>query len=157
MKQVMRVTMLMALVVGIVLVAVGCKPKNPDDQETMAIAKQFADAVFVTRDPTAGMALVVPMTGFGYVTKEAIESTILNDRQKKCTTKPESVQVGAPGSDLSVPVVSDADKAKGISDRVLWIVAYSYRCGSQGYDSNRSTQVFLEKVNGKWGISKCTF
>lgn len=157
MKQVMRVMMLIVLVAGIVLVAVGCKPNNPDDQETKAIAKQFADAVFVTRDSAVGMALVVPITGFGYVTKEAIDSTILNDRQKKCTTAPQSVQVGAPGSDLSVPVVSDADKAKGITDRALWIVAYSYRCGSQGYDSNRTTQVFLEKVNGKWGISKCTF
>ncbi|MHB1355956.1 MAG: hypothetical protein ACYCZF_08265 [Anaerolineae bacterium] len=157
MKQVMRTALLMALVVMLLLVAAGCKPSNPDDGETKAIAKQFAEAVFVTRDPDAGMALVVPITGFGYVTKEAIESTILNDRQKKCTTKPESVQVGAPGANLYAPDVTESDKSKGITDRVLWIVAYSYRCGAQAQDSNRTTQVYLEKVNGKWGVSKCTF
>jgi hypothetical protein len=157
MKQVARFIMSMALVAGVVLVAIGCNPANPDDKETMALARDFTTAVFVTRDPAAAMAMVVPITGFGYVTKDAIDSTILNDRQKKCTTDPTSVQAGPPGSNLSAPAVSDADRAKGITDRVLWIVSYNYRCGSQAQDSNRSTQVYLEKVNGKWGISKCTF
>jgi hypothetical protein len=157
MKQVTRITVVLVLVAGIVLGAVGCKPKNPDDAITMDIAQKFATAVFVTRDPDAAMALVVPITTFGYVDKKAVESTILNDRQKKCTTKPESVQVGAPGSNLVAPDLTDADRAKGITARVLWIVAYSYRCGSQAQDSNRTTQIYLEKVNGTWGVSKCTF
>ena len=157
MKLLIRIAVFMVLVMGIALVATGCKTANPDDKVTIALAKDFTTAVFVTRDPAAAMAMVVPITGFGYVTTEAINSTILNDRQKKCTTDPASVQAGPPGSDLNVPAVSDADKAKGITDRVLWIVSYNYRCGTQAQDSNRSTQVFLEKVNGKWGISKCTF
>ncbi|MHB9033415.1 MAG: hypothetical protein ACYC6L_10240, partial [Anaerolineae bacterium] len=82
---------------------------------------------------------------------------ILNDRQKQCTTNPDSVEVGAPGANLRVPPVTDADKAKGVEARVLWVVGYAYRCGTQARDTTRTTQVFLEKVNGKWGVSKCTF
>ncbi|MCE5258762.1 MAG: hypothetical protein LLG44_06820 [Chloroflexi bacterium] len=157
MKPVVRVLLAVILVSTIAVAAVGCKKANPEEEETKRIAQEFALAVFVTRDPDAAMALAVPLTGFGYVTKEAIESTILNDKQKQCTTKPESVQVGAPGANLKVPEVTDADRAKGITDRVLWVVGYSYRCGTQTRDTARTTQVFLEKVNGKWGISKCTF
>jgi hypothetical protein len=157
MKQVVRVTILVLVVAGIVLFAGGCSTANPEDKQTMAIAQQFVTAVFATGDDAAAMALVVPITGLGYVTKDAVDSTILNDKQKSCVTPVNSVEAGPPGSNLSAPPVTDADIAKGISARVLWVVAYTYRCGNQGYDSSRTTQVTLEKVNGTWGISKCTF
>ncbi|NLV73324.1 MAG: hypothetical protein GXY52_01365 [Chloroflexi bacterium] len=157
MSKVGRMLGIIVLVFAVVLTAVGCAKSDPEREETKRIAHEFTTAVFVTRDADAAMALTVPIEGFGYVTKEAVESTILNDRQKKCTTAPESVQVGAPGANLRVPPVTDADKAKGITERVLWIVGYAYRCGSQTRDTTRTTQVFLEKVNGTWGVSKCTF
>ena len=157
MKQVVRVTMVVLVVAAIVLVAGGCSTANPEDKQTMAIAQQFATVVFSTGDSAAAIALVVPLTGLGYVTKDAVDSTILNDKQKSCITPANSVEAGPPGSDLSTPPVTAADTAKGISARVLWVVSYNYRCGNQGYDSNRTTQVTLEKVNGTWGISKCTF
>lgn len=157
MKQVVRLLTAVVLVSIILVAAVGCRQEDPDTVETQRIAKEFTTAFLINQDPDLALTYAVPLTGFGYVTKAAIESTILNDKQKRCTNKPESIAVGSPSPNIRVPEVTDADKAKGIEERVLWVVAYSYRCGTSTRDTARTTQVFLEKVNGVWGVSKCTF
>lgn len=155
--RLIRVFLVITLLASVVASSVGCKKADPDQVETQRLAQEFAYNVFVTRDPDAAMALVVPITGFGYVTKEAIDSTILNDRQKKCTTRPDSVEVGPTSPYYKLPVITDADKAKGVEDRVQWSVGYAYLCGTQTRETTRSTRIVLEKVNGKWGVAKCTF
>ena len=157
MKHTTRVFLAVLLVSSVLVLAVGCQQTDPEVAEQQRIAKEFMYNVLVTQDADAAMTYVVPLTGFGYVTKEAIESSILNDKQKKCVTNPDSLTVGPPSPNLRVPEVTEEDKAKGISERSLWIVGYSMRCQGFARDTDRSTQVFLEKVNGKWGVSKCTF
>ena len=156
MKRMIRVVALVAVVAGLVLGAlVGCQKANPDDAETKAIAQQFFNAVFNTHDADLAMSLVGPIQTYGYVTREIVESTIQDYVKKKCVTVANSEGVGKPGADEVIPEISAADTAKGITARTAWLVASKYRCGSQSYDADHTTLVYLEKMNGKWGITKC--
>ena len=47
MKQAVRVALVVVMVAGIVFSAVGCKPKNPEDAISMAVAAKFVTAVWV--------------------------------------------------------------------------------------------------------------
>ena len=101
------------------------------------------------------MSLVGPSQTYGYVTREIVESTIQDYVKKKCVTVGDSEGVGKPGADVVIPEISAADTAKGITARTAWLVASKYRCGTQNYDADHTTLVYLEKMNGKWGIMKC--
>ena len=157
MKRVIHVVALVAVVAGLVLGAPGCQKANPDDAETKAIARQFFGAVFNSHDADLAISLVGPIQTYGYVTRKIVDSTIQDFVKNKCATMLDSEQVGKPGSDVDIPEVSAADTAKGITARTAWFVASKYRCGTQNYDANHTSLVYLEKINGKWGVSKCNF
>ncbi|MHB1355740.1 MAG: hypothetical protein ACYCZF_07160 [Anaerolineae bacterium] len=155
MKRVIHVAVLLVVITGLVFTAAGCKKASPDDAETSAIARQFFDAVFNTHDADLAMSLVGPIQTYGYVTREIVESTINDYVTKKCRTVADSESVGKPGADVVIPEITDTDAAKGITDRTAWLVASKYRCGAQNYDADHMTLVFLQKINGKWGVSQC--
>jgi len=158
MKRMIHGMALVALIAGLVLGAlVGCQKANPDDTETQALAKQFVNAVFDTHETDLAMSFVGPIRTYPYVTREDVESTIQDFVKKRCATVANSEGVGKPGADLFIPEISAADTAKGITARIAWLVASKYRCGSQNYDADSITLVFLEKINGKWVITKCMF
>lgn len=155
MAKVMRIVVLVAVIAGLVFMATGCKKASPDDAETSAMAQQFFDAVFNAHDADLAMTFVGPIQTYGYVTREVVEGTISDYVTKKCKTVADSESVGKPGADVTIPEITDADAAKGITDRTAWLVASKYRCGTQGYDADHITLVFLQKINGKWGVSQC--
>lgn len=67
------------------------------------------------------------------------------------------MEPGAPGGDITIPDVSATDTSKGITARTAWLVSSTYRCGTQSKNADRLSIVYLEKVNGKWGISKVSW
>jgi hypothetical protein len=154
MKQA-RCGLILSLLIACLLAgAIGCKKANPDDIETKAIALQFFKAIFNTHDADLAMSVVGPIQTFGFVTRDIVESTIDDYVKNRCTTIANSVSVGQPGSDVIIPEITEADAAKGITARAAWFVASKYRCGSQSYDADHITLVHLNKIDGKWGISK---
>lgn len=157
MKRTLRMLVLVLVALAVLVAGVGCKKTNPEDALTQQIALDFAKSYLVERDSEKAMTFVVPITDFGYVTKEAVDSSILGDRQKQCTVREDSITVGPPAANITVPEVTDADRAKGISDRKLWIVAYAMKCGTSTREATRGVRVYLEKVNDKWGVSRCNF
>ena len=154
MKRVMRCLVLLLVVAGIVFGAAGCRKASPDDIETQALAKQFMQAIFVSHDSALAMSLVVPIDTYGYVTTKIVEDTVAAEISNKCSTPLESVQSGAPGGDVTIPDISTNDTSKGITARTAWLVSSKFRCGTQDRDADRTSVVYLEKVNGKWGIAK---
>jgi hypothetical protein len=157
MKRIIRWLVLWFVVAGMVFGITACRKTNPDDPETQALAKQFLEAVYVNHDGTLAMSFVVPITAFGYVNAKIIDDTIANEMKKKCSTPVESVSPGRPGDDVTIPELSSADAAKGITARVAWAVASKYLCAGQSSTADRSSLVMLEKVNGKWGIAKVSW
>jgi hypothetical protein len=157
MKQLLRCLFL--LLIGTVMVSgvAGCKKANPDDPETQALAKQFIEAVYVNHDSSQAMSLVVPITNYGYVSAKIIDETIAAETKKKCSTPVESVSPGRPGDDVTIPELSEADAAKGITARAAWAVASKYLCAGQSTTADRSSLLMLEKVNGKWGVAKVSW
>ena len=131
-----------------------------DDQLPKKMANalnSFVNAVFDTHETDLAMSFVGPIRTYPYVTREDVESTIQDFVKKRCATVANSEGVGKPGADLFIPEISAADTAKGITARIAWLVASKYRCGSQNYDADSITLVFLEKISGKWVITKCMF
>lgn len=141
-----------------VLLALGtvaaCKQADPEELATQAMARQFIEEVYVRTNADAAEALLGPFDTYGYVTREIIDETIAGQKQKGCVTA-DNVSAGKPGGDVRIPPVTDGDRAKGIEARTAWAVASNYACG--GARTSRISVVFLEKVNGKWGISKVSF
>jgi hypothetical protein len=154
MKPNLRYLVLVLAAAGMIFSAAGCRKARPDDPETQALAKQFMTAVFVTHDAALAMSLVVPIDKYGYVTAKMLDDTVKNEIQKKCSTPAESVQVGAPGSDVEIPELSADDTARGITARTAWLVSSRFTCTGQTAAADRTTVVYLEQVNGKWGISQ---
>jgi len=157
MKLTLRSLLLVALALTVLVTSVGCSKDTEDAAETKQIAVDFAKSYLIERDSDKAMSYVVPISDFGYVTKEAVDSSILGDRQKQCRVRENSVTVGPPPPNITVPEVTAADREKGISDRVLWIVAYAMTCGTSTREASRSVRVYLEKVNDVWGVSRCNF
>ena len=156
MKRVLQVVMVLLVIAGVVMAAVSCKKLSPDDAETMALAKQFMEAVYVSHDSALAMSLVMPIDTYGYVTTKIVEDTVATEKNK-CITPLESVQPGALSGDVTIPDISATDTSKGITARTAWLVSSKYRCGTQARDADRLSIVYLEKVNGKWGISKVSW
>jgi hypothetical protein len=154
MKNIMRYLVLLLVVAGMLLGAVGCKKLSPDDIETQALAVQFMQAIFVSHDANLAMTFVVPITTYGYVTTKIVEDTVAAEIKNQCTTPSDSVLPGAPAADVTIPEISATDTAKGITARTAWLVSSKFRCGTQGRDADRISVVYLEKVNGKWGVAK---
>jgi hypothetical protein len=154
MKHLMRYLVLSLIVSGMILSAAGCAKAGPDDAETQALAKQFMTDIFVNHDSASAFSLVVPITTYGYVTQKIVEDTVGSEVKKSCSTPAESVQVGRPGGDVDIAEVSEADSSKGITARTAWTVSSTFTCAGQGKPADRVSVVYLEKVNGKWGISK---
>ena len=157
MKRALRDALVVLIVAGVVLAAMGCRKASPDDAETMALAKQFMEAVYVSHDSALAMSLVVPIDTYGYVTTKIVEDTVATEIKNKCITPLESVQPGALSGDVTIPDISATDTSKGITARTAWLVSSKYRCGTQARDADRLSIVYLEKVNGKWGISKVSW
>ena len=157
MKHMIRCLVLVLVIAGVVLAAMGCKKASPDDAETQAIAKQFMEAVFVSHESALAMSLVVPIDTYGYVTAKVVDDILADEKKNKCSTPLESVQVGALSGDVTIPDITATDTSKGITARTAWLVSSKYRCGTQARDADRLSIVFLEKVNGKWGISKVSW
>jgi hypothetical protein len=154
MKHMLRYLVLFLIVTGIILGTTGCKKLTPDDIETQALAKQFMEAVFVSHDPVLAMTFVVPITTFGYVTTQIVEDTVAAEIKNSCITTPDSVLPGSLSGDVTVPELTAADGTKGITARTAWMVSSKFKCGNQGRDADRISVVYLEKVNGKWGVAK---
>ena len=156
MKRAIRITIIGVVIISLVFMALGCKKANPDDAETQALARQFVEAIFLSEDATLAMILVGPIQTYGYVTMKFVEDTITDLKQKRCVTDPASVQIGKPAADIDIPAVSDADAAKGITARTAWVVASNYVCASDNKPFYRYSVIWLEKVNGKWGVAKAS-
>ena len=156
MIRAMRIVIIGLVIAGMVLVALGCKKANPDDAVTQALAKQFVEVVFLKQDATLAMSLVGPIQTYGYVTTKLVDDTIADLKKDKCVTDPASVQIGKPASDVDIPVVSDADAAKGITARTAWVIASNYTCATDKIPFYRYSIIWLEKVNGKWGVAKAS-
>ncbi|MHB9034663.1 MAG: hypothetical protein ACYC6L_16650, partial [Anaerolineae bacterium] len=124
---------------------------------TMAIAKEFATAVYVKGDAKEAMSLVVPLTGYGYVTQDAVQSTILSNTQKHCSVDPATVMVGPTSNDFKLKAVTSADTARGIEDRAAWTVGFSAKCQDTTSSYSGDIRIILEKVNGSWGVASSTF
>jgi hypothetical protein len=154
MKRKLWVVMVILVAAGVALAVGGCKKASPDDAETQALARQFMEAVYVNHDPALAMSLVVPITAYGYVTTSVVESTVADEVNGKCSTPADSIQTGAPAGDVTIPDISTNDTAKGITARTAWMVSSTFLCTGQSKAADRTAVVFLEKVNGKWGISK---
>jgi hypothetical protein len=155
MKKLVHILALLFVIAGLMMGASSCKKANPDDAETQTIAKQFFEAVFTAHDTDLAMTFVGPIQTYGYVTRDVVDGTIQDYIKKKCATVANSTSIGKPGSDVTIPDITAADSAKGITARTAWLMASKYRCGTQSYDADHLTLVYLEKINGKWGISKC--
>jgi len=152
-----RMLRMVALVLLVAAGALGCGGKaNPEDAETQALAKQFIEAVYVKKDADLAMSMVAPFDTYGYVTRKIVEDTISGDATS-CTTAPDSIDVGPLAGSVKIAAVSEADRAKGIEARTGWTVASSYRCGKDNRATSRVSVVQLEKVNGKWGISRVSW
>jgi hypothetical protein len=154
MRRLLVITVIVLVFAGLVLSAASCKQVDPDEDETKAIALQFFDAVFNTRDATLASSLLGPTQTYGYITPAIVESTIQDFKKKACGTVEGSVTVGKPSAEVVVPAVSDADAARGVTARTAWVVASKYRCPGMGSEADHNTLVFLEKINGKWCIAK---
>ncbi len=143
------------LLIALLLCAAGCSAKsNPAGAETMAIAKQFVNAVFVSQEADLAMSLTSGVETYGYVSRKAIESTIEDDTTKKCVTQADSVTVGKPGADFQAPEITSADQARGVTERVVWFVASNYSCAGSNA-APRTSVVVLDKAGEKWTVSKC--
>lgn len=153
MRRMMRI---LAVVLLAAVSALGCAKANPEDAETQALAKQFIEAVYVQKDADLAMSLVVPFDTYGYVTRKVIDETLSGDAQA-CTTQADSITVGGLGGSVKIAEVTDADRAKGIEARTGWTVGSAYRCGKDTRDTSRVSVVQLERVNGKWGVSKVSW
>ncbi|MHB1355739.1 MAG: hypothetical protein ACYCZF_07155 [Anaerolineae bacterium] len=156
MKRSIRIIITGLVLVAMVTVALGCKKASPDDAETQAIARQFVEAIFLRMDAAEAMTLVGPIQTYGYVTTKFVEDTITDVKTKKCVTDAASVQTGNPGGDVDIPEVSEADAAKGITERTAWTIASNYKCAADKAPFYRYSVIWLEKVNGKWGVGKAS-
>ncbi|MHB9032981.1 MAG: hypothetical protein ACYC6L_08035 [Anaerolineae bacterium] len=141
------------LLVGLLLVSAGCAKASADDAETKAIAEAFVRAVFIERDAAKAMGMTSGVTTYGYVSEDAIKSTIVDDTTKKCSTDPNSIGAGKVASGFNVPALSSADKERGATERVAWFVGSTYSCAGS-IAAPRTTAVILDKANGKWAVSK---
>lgn len=157
MKRISTVLLLCLLFAGLLAGAAGCNKASPEDLETQALAKKFIEEVFVNRNADAAMALVGERRTYGYMTREQIESTIQDDIRQKCDTPLSSLTIGKVTNNMRIPSMTDADKADGATEMVAWVVGSTYRCGTAGYDTPRTSIVTLMKYNGVWKVAKCTF
>ncbi|MHB1355538.1 MAG: hypothetical protein ACYCZF_06140 [Anaerolineae bacterium] len=154
MKHMMRYLILLLVVAGMILGAIGCKKLSPEDIETQALAKQFMEAVFVEQDAIKAMTFVVPISTFGYVTAQIVEDTVAAEIKNSCVTTPDSVLPGSLSGDVTISEITATDGTKGITARTAWMVSSKFKCGGQGRDGDRISVVYLEKVNGTWGVAK---
>ena len=156
MKRAIRIIIIGLVIFGVVFVALGCKKANPDDAEKQAVAKKFVEIIFLNQDAALAMSLVGPIQTYGYVTTKLVEDTIADLKKDKCVTDPASVQIGKPEPTVDIPAVSDADAAKGITARTAWVIASNYTCATDKIPFYRYSIIWLEKVNGKWGVAKAS-
>ncbi|MHB1355537.1 MAG: hypothetical protein ACYCZF_06135 [Anaerolineae bacterium] len=156
MKASMRSFISGLIIVGLVLGVTGCRKASPDDAETQGLAKQFMQAVFVKHDSALAMSFVGPINTYTYVTQAMVDDIIATENKNRCTTPPESVQVGALPGDVTIPEITATDASKGITERTAWTVASVFECAG-GVTGDRISIVLLEKVNGKWGVAKVTW
>jgi hypothetical protein len=154
MTGIQRGSVLCTLLAALVLGTLGCQKTSPDDGETKAIAQQFVQAVFDQHDADLAMSFVGPIQAYGYVLRSDIESSIADYVKQGCKTVVDTVQVGKPGDSVNLEITT-VDTNRGITARTAWLVARKYQCSAQPGDADHMTLVYLEKVNGKWGVSKC--
>ncbi|MHB9032980.1 MAG: hypothetical protein ACYC6L_08030 [Anaerolineae bacterium] len=95
-----RFTMGTLLVLTALLVSTaGCAQANPDEAQTRALAVAFVKAVFVQGDAALAMSMTNGVNAYGFVSEQAVASTIAEDKAKLCVTDPNTVEAGTPASD----------------------------------------------------------
>jgi hypothetical protein len=152
-----RVLVWLVAMAALLVTAAGCKKANPDDAETQALARQFITTIYVNHDATTAMSLVVAIANFGYITEKIVQDTIDADVKNRCSVAAESVLPGPTGDDVTIAEIRDSDTDRGITERTAWVVASKAKCAGSGSTVDRTAIVFLEKVNGKWGVSKVSW
>ncbi|MHB9031431.1 MAG: hypothetical protein ACYC6L_00135 [Anaerolineae bacterium] len=146
------------VVLGLVIGAAGCsKEISAEDQQTQELARGFMEAIFVKHDAALAMSYVGPFNTYGYVTQKIVDETIAAEVQKRCQVPIESLKPGPVSREVTIRKLGDADKAKGISQRIAWSVASTYTCSGQSSAAARTSVVVLEKVNDKWGVASVSF